>query len=224
MARIKQRSDTIVGLDFHAVPPPSPTASPQLSSHSLPLSHHSQAFLFPTITTSLVAAGWQFYLHPRSIIRRSEYLEGLALIARYVAWHFLFTVPLGLKTSIAVYLAYNWIAANYIFINFALSHTHLGTVAKDDTEVDWVRYAAIYTINIRPGPLHWVNWWMGYLNFQIEHHLFPSMPQFRHPSISPRVKKFFEEHGLVYDQRDYFDAMATTFKNLHKVGMDVFLG
>lgn len=26
-----------------------------------------------------------------------------------------------------------------------------------------------------------VNWWMSYLNFQIEHHMFPSMPQFRHP-------------------------------------------
>jgi fatty acid desaturase len=90
--------------------------------------------------------------------------------------------------------------------------------------VDWVRYAAIYTMNVSPGPFGFVNWWMSYLNFQIEHHLFPSMPQFRQPIISPRVKALFEKHGLKYDQRNYIEAMQVTFKNLDKVGMDVFHG
>ena len=46
----------------------------------------------------------------------------------------------------------------------------------------------MHTTNIKPGSLGWVNWFMSYLNFQIEHHLFPGMPQFRHPAVSPRVK------------------------------------
>jgi fatty acid desaturase len=87
-----------------------------------------------------------------------------------------------------------------------------------------VRYAAIYTMNVHPGPMKFISWWMSYLNFQIEHHLFPSMPQFRFPIISPRVKALFEKHGLKYDQRSYGEAMAATFRNLHKVGNDVFLG
>jgi hypothetical protein len=33
-----------------------------------------------------------------------------------------------------------------------------------------------------------------------------------------------EKHGLPYDQRSYTDAMGATFRNLHKVGSDVFLG
>lgn len=32
-------------------------------------------------------------------------------------------------------------------------------------------------MNVRPGPFKWVSWWMSFLNFQIEHHLFPCMPQ-----------------------------------------------
>ena len=87
-----------------------------------------------------------------------------------------------------------------------------------------MRYAAVYTMNASPGPLKFINWWMGYLNFQIEHHLYPSMPQFRHPIISPRVKALFEKHGLKYDQRSYTEAMVATFRNLDKVGADVFLG
>lgn len=92
------------------------------------------------------------------------------------------------------------------------------------SQVDWIRFSSDYTINIQPGPFSFVNWWMGYLNFQIEHHLFPSMPQFRQPGISPRVRAFFAKHNLVYHQRPYFSAMKDTFNNLHKVGEDVFLG
>lgn len=72
--------------------------------------------------------------------------------------------------------------------------------------------------------LGWVDWWMSYLNFQIEHHMFPSMPQFRHPVVSKRVKALFDKHGLPYLTRDYFDAMKVTFTNLHKVGADAFYG
>ena len=184
----------------------------------------AQAPLFPLITTSLVALGWQFFLHPRHVMRTKNYTEGFFMFIRYVLWGYFLSPTFGAKGAFLLYLAYTWTAANYIFINFALSHTHLPTVKKEDTQVDWVRYAAVYTINIKPGPFLFVNWWMGYLNFQIEHHLFPSMPQFRQPGISKRVKEFFEKHGLKYDQRSYFSACATTFKNLDKVGSDVFLG
>lgn len=183
-----------------------------------------QAICFPLITCLLVALGWQFYLHPRHIARSKNYVEYLPLITRYVLFYYLVIIPFGLLPALGYYLIYNWIAADYIFINFALSHTHLPTVPADDKQVDWIRYAAIHTMNVAPGPLNFVTWWMSYLNFQIEHHLFPSMPQFRHPTISPRVKKFFEEHGLVYDQRSYVESVITTFKNLSKVGREVFLG
>ena len=183
-----------------------------------------QAYLFPIVTTLLVALGWQLYLHPRFILRKKNWSEAVALIARYALWTRFITGHFGLAQSAALYLAYNWIAANYIFINFAVSHTHLPVVPKEDTQVDWIRYAAVHTMNVSPGPLNFVNWWMSYLNFQIEHHLFPSMPQFRHPVISPRVRALFEKHGLVYDQRDYFKSMRDTFKNLDNVGHEVFYG
>lgn len=94
-----------------------------------------QHILFPVITTSLVALGWQFYLHPRHIVRVKNYAEMLAMAGRYVLWSLLVTSRFGLAKSIALYLAYTWVGANYIFINFALSHTHLPVVAKDDNQV-----------------------------------------------------------------------------------------
>lgn len=183
-----------------------------------------QAILFPVITTFLVATGWQCFLHIRHIIRQKNIYEAAAVFTRYAAWHYYITGHFGLATSTAIYCLYNWCASNYIFINFAVSHTHLPVVPKEDTQVDWVRYAAIHTMNVNSGPFNFVDWWMSYLNYQIEHHLWPSMPQFHHPETSKRVQKLFKKHNIHYDSRGYVDSINVTFKNLHKVGMDVFYG
>ena len=44
------------------------------------------------------------------------------------------------------------------------------------------------------------------------------MPQCQHKHISPRVRAFFEAHGLVYDVRPYFSCLRQTLANLHAVG------
>ena len=85
-----------------------------------------------------------------------------------------------------------------------------------DKHSSWTLYSANHTTNQSNTPL--VNWWMAYLNFQIEHHLFPSMPQYNHPKISPRVKALFEKHGVEYDVRPYWECMRVTFVNLWAVG------
>jgi fatty acid desaturase len=208
-----------------------------------------QAIMFPICTTLLVTLGWQFFLHPRHVLRTKNFSEAVCMIVRYVIWYHTISAKFGVGNGICkfiltmiffyfnfflifnfycllidMYLLYNWFAANYIFINFAVSHTHLPVVEKEDTTIDWVRYSAIYTMNVSPGPFKFINWWMSFLNFQIEHHLWPSVPQYRFPKISPRVKDLFEKHGLKYDQRSYTESIQVTFENLHNVGVDVFLG
>jgi len=189
-----------------------------------------QGFLFPVLTCQLVALGWQFFLHPRHILRTKNIGEAAAVATRLGLWTYYITMPYGFVASAAMYLFYNWVASTYIFTNFAVSHTHLPVVDKHDESVDWVRYAAIHTMNVKSGfgvgifGIGVVDWWMSFLNFQIEHHLFPSMPQFRHPQVSKRVQALFKKHNLPYLTRGYADSMHVTFNNLHEVGSDVFYG
>jgi len=174
-----------------------------------------QGVLFIPLTCLLVSLGWQFFLHPRFMLRTKKHDELAALGFRYVLFFFWLMGGHTWVQAISVYLLVLQIGGSYIFTNFSLSHTHL-PVTQADEFITWAEYAANHTTNISN---HWfVNWWMAYLNFQIEHHLFPSAPQFRHPQIAPRVKKLFEKHGLTYDLRGYFSCLGETIQNLTEVG------
>ncbi|KAH7729624.1 FAT-4 protein [Aphelenchoides avenae] len=57
------------------------------------------------------------------------------------------------------------------------------------------------TRNMRPGPF--VDWLWGGLNYQIEHHLFPTMPRNKLTEAMPLVKQFCKENNLPYMVDDY---------------------
>jgi len=58
---------------------------------------------------------------------------------------------------------------------------------------------------------------LGYLNYQIEHHLFPTMPQFRNKLARDRVKAMAKKHGLPYHLYDYKTIVKMTLDNLGRV-------
>jgi len=172
-----------------------------------------QAFTFmPSVC--VVVLYWKLYLHPIAIFRKKAIMDGLFLIGHYAAWWYFFHY-MGIAGMIFSHLVWGSIAGVYLFTHFAMSHTHKDIILHDQQE-DWVRSAILRTTNIKHNFL--VNWVMGYLNLQIEHHLFPNMPQFRHPLVADRIKALCRKHGLQYDERGYWEILFTTFKNLHDVG------
>ena len=59
---------------------------------------------------------------------------------------------------------------------------------------------------------------MGYLNFQIEHHLFPAMPQFRQNKVGKYyVSEFFEKHNMKYNEISFKQANYDVYKNLKRI-------
>jgi len=172
-----------------------------------------QNYFFIPCTCVIVGLAWSLYLHPRMILRRSEWLEACLIAAKYSTVASLGYLYFGWH-AVTLYLLAGWVGSIYIFINFAVSHTHLPTVPKDK-HITWVEYAAYHTMDVEHRP--WCDWWMGYLNYQIEHHLFPSMPEYRFPLLAPRVREFLNSHGLPYIYSGYWKAMKTTMGNLESV-------
>ena len=181
-----------------------------------------QAYTFLPITSGIfVMLFWILYLHPRKIIRDKNIIQGIIIITSHIFRVLLF-MKLGrisLYSSIFCHLSALWISGIYLFGQFSLSHTFMPVVEKDDNP-NWVRYALEHTVDIEPENKI-VCWIMGYLNNQVIHHLFPSMPQYRGPEVSKELKIFCKKWDLKYNIISYFEAWYNMFKNLNIVGSSI---
>lgn len=62
-------------------------------------------------------------------------------------------------------------------------------------------------------------WYVGGLNFQVEHHLFPRTCSVHYPAISPIVEKLAHEYGVPYNaQPTLRAAIASHYRMLKKLG------
>jgi linoleoyl-CoA desaturase len=63
------------------------------------------------------------------------------------------------------------------------------------------------------------SWYVGGLNFQIEHHLFPTVCHVHHRHLAPIVKATAEEYGLPYfHEETFFKAVLEHGRSLQKFG------
>ncbi|MCD6068956.1 MAG: acyl-CoA desaturase [Bacteroidetes bacterium] len=62
-------------------------------------------------------------------------------------------------------------------------------------------------------------WMIGGLNYQIEHHLFPSICHIHYPQLSPIVERTAREYGLPYHvNRTFFGAIGSHVRLLRSLG------
>lgn len=93
---------------------------------------------------------------------------------------------------------------------------------------NFVRLQIETTRNIDPNPL--MNWlavrysgfgtllcFQGGLNFQIEHHLFPTLPRNNLIKIRPLVQQFCKEQGFEYHSLDFYHCFLEVEKKLARV-------
>ncbi len=129
-----------------------------------------------------------------------------------MAGHWLLFYHIGLGPTMIA----SWIKVVYLLTNFTLNHTFLPITTES---VHWVEYSLSHTANVEH--TKWCTYWMGYLNYQIEHHLFPTMPQFRHPLIVDRVKALAKKHNLPYIVHSYPEAVRKLFQNMLNVSQEL---
>ena len=66
---------------------------------------------------------------------------------------------------------------------------------------------------------HLLNWYIGGLNFQIEHHLFPDICHIHYRKIAPIVENTAKEYGLTYNLKPtFFAALKSHIRRLKELG------
>jgi fatty acid desaturase len=82
--------------------------------------------------------------------------------------------------------------------------------------LDFLRKQVLTSRNVRGG--RFVDFALGGLNYQIEHHLFPSMPRPNLRRAQPIVRDFCVEHGISYSQCGMLRSYSQVLRHLHAVG------
>ncbi len=110
---------------------------------------------------------------------------------------------LGFTPWLIGFLVFALFAGFVLSIVFQLAHTVEHTEfpkASIDTnkmEDEWAIHQLKTTANFATRN-KLISWWVGGLNFQIEHHLFPKISHVHYPAISKIIKKACQDFGIPY--------------------------
>ena len=106
---------------------------------------------------------------------------------------------------------------------FQLAHVVEGTDyplpdAGGQMENTWLIHEMITTSNFAPRN-RLLSWYVGGLNFQIEHHLFPKVCSIHYPAISRIVRATAESHGVPYNEQPTLrKAIGSHYRMLKRLG------
>ncbi|WP_104125753.1 acyl-CoA desaturase [Cryobacterium sp. Y57] len=134
-------------------------------------------------------------------------------LALYLAVIFYF-LPLGMAFAfVGVQMA---VFGVYMGATFAPNHKGMPQLPAE-SRVDFLRRQVLTSRNIRGGTF--IDHYMGGLNYQIEHHLFPNMarPYLRQAQVI--AKGYCLSHDVKYTETGVFESYGIVIAYLNKVGL-----
>ncbi|ADB32047.1 fatty acid desaturase [Kribbella flavida DSM 17836] len=147
---------------------------------------------------------------------RMERIEAAVVISRlggYVAALFLLLPPGKAAAFLGLQLA---LFGVFLGASFAPNHKGMPLVPAT-MKLDFLRRQVLMSRNIRGGLL--VDFALGGLNYQIEHHLFPSMPRPNLRRVQPIVREYCAKHGVKYTEVGLFESYRIVTDYLNNVGL-----
>jgi fatty acid desaturase len=147
---------------------------------------------------------------------RVEHVEAAVIVSRiggYVTALYLL-LPVGKASAfLGIQLAVFGVCLG---ASFAPNHKGMPLVPAT-MKLDFLRRQVLMSRNIRGGLL--IDFAMGGLNYQIEHHLFPSMPRPTLRKVQPIVREYCALHGIAYTEVGLFTSYGIVVGYLNNVGL-----
>ena len=103
----------------------------------------------------------------------------------------------------------------YMGASFAPNHKGMPILDAADRS-DYLRRQVLTSRNVRGGWL--TDFALGGLNYQIEHHLFPSMPRPNLRRSQPLIREFCQQRGLAYCQASLAGSYVQALRHLNTTG------
>lgn len=112
-----------------------------------------------------------------------------------------------------------------LHLQICFSHFSMDTYhgnAYNDASDDW------YTMQIRTSQnidcYQWMDWFHIGLQYQIEHHLFPTLPRHNLPIAKQMVMQVCRKHGIPYHEQTFFQGLCGTIRCLRETAVEARAG
>ncbi|MCB0420186.1 MAG: fatty acid desaturase [Bdellovibrionales bacterium] len=128
-------------------------------------------------------------------------------------------LPLGFSASINVFattMIAEFFANFHSFLMIAPNHAGDDIYLFDgpaNSKGEFYLRQILGSVNFTTGK-DAVDFLHGYLNYQIEHHLFPNVPLIHYRKMQPEVKRVCEKHGIPYKQENVFRRLIKTLREM----------
>ncbi|WP_310964782.1 fatty acid desaturase family protein [Nocardioides terrisoli] len=179
------------------------------------LTRHQAAMFFPMLlgeAVNLHVSSVREMFKPKVKGRAIESVLLTAHLAGYVA---LLVFTLTWPQVLAFVVLQKALQGVYLGMSFAPGHKGMPVMDVEQAADPFLRQV-LTSRNVRGG------WFtdaaLGGLNYQVEHHLFPSMPRPNLRLAQPIVRQFCADRGVTYTETAALASYAAGLRHLHAVG------
>ena len=151
----------------------------------------------------------------RSRAVRTRWLEGGLLLVHVTAYVAVVALVLPFWQGIAFVAVQQAVFGLYMGLSFAPNHKGMPVEGPDD-HWDFLRRQVLTSRDVKGNPL--VDVALGGLNYQVEHHLFPSMPRPSLRRAQPLVRTYCSERGIRYVECGLVASYRQALGHLDAVG------
>lgn len=176
---------------------------------------HQATFFFPLLLLeglNLKVASAQHVWAERGRVRAFEAALLLAHYAGYFTFLFLTMSP---GKAVAFFLLHQAVLGIHLGCAFAPNHKGM-PMPQADQKWDHMHRQVLTSRNVRGGPV--TDWFLGGLNYQIEHHLFPNMPRPNLRRAQPVIRRYCAGVGLPYTETGLIQSYREGLRHLRRVG------
>ncbi|WP_406166014.1 acyl-CoA desaturase [Streptomyces sp. NBC_00996] len=177
----------------------------------------NQAWLFFPLT---LLEGVALKVHGFQDLRRQppreRVVEALLLMAHVAAYATLLLTSMSLGKALAFAALHQALFGLHLGMAFAPNHKGMEMPDPDGECWGHLRRQVLTSRNVRGAVL--TDWFLGGLNYQIEHHLFPSMPRPHLRLAQPLVRAHCQELGISYTETGLVDSYRQALRHMHEVG------
>ncbi|MFV0137824.1 fatty acid desaturase family protein [Streptomyces sp. HMX87] len=179
------------------------------------IGRHQAVLFFPLLTLEGLNLSFSSFRALRNPSVKRPVLEGTLLVTHFLVYFGgVFTV-LSPGKALAFIAVHQGLFGIYLGSVFAPNHKGMPMI-EDGMRLDFLRRQVLTSRNVRGGPL--VDAFMGGLNYQIEHHLFPSMPTPALGRAQVITERYCAELGIPYHQTGLLASHREALRHLRSVG------